>query len=138
MKGCWFLGLTLAAWEDFRSRRVSCWLLLVLLAPGIWNMYSSDLAGHLSAALTGVSMLLLSKVTRGALGEGDGWFFLLSACYLDAGEITVLFLGSLGISCVWGMVLLMGGCLGQTRRMSYETIPFLTCAWPVGACLLWQ
>ncbi len=135
MSYVWLLGLTLAAWEDMKYRQVSFLALVLLLVPGIWNLWcvwnqgTAEVGLYLAAAVVGVGMLLLSKATRGAMGEGDGLFFLVSACYLDIGEICILFLGSLGICCVWGVLLTLRG----SRKTA---IPFLTCAWPVGIWLM--
>ena len=135
MKWIWVICLTCAAWEDWKSRKISMVLLCIAALPGIWNMCVSDIWMHLRAAWIGIVMLAVSKATRGALGEGDGWFFLLSACYLEQKELVLLLLGSLGIGCVWGMALLMYGRWSGKYEAARETIPFLTCAWPVGIWL---
>ena len=137
MRVIWFFGLTAAACEDLRFRQVSFVTLLLLAVPGIghlwyvWNQGLEAVGLHAAAATLAVMMLLLSKITEGAIGEGDGLFFLVSACYLDIWDLGILFLGSLGISCGWGMVLLL-------RRNMKQTIPFLTCAWPIGLWGLWR
>lgn len=136
MKRLWLVMLTVAAWEDLRERQVSMMLLMCFFIPGMWNMCIADGKVHWWAMLTGLGMLLLSKVTDGSLGKGDGCFFLVSACYLNFKEINLLFLGSLGISCVWAMVLLVKRYWTKDMGKVKDTIPFLTCAWPVGVWLV--
>lgn len=131
VKSGWLLCLTAAALEDLRTRQVSLGYLLAGTIPGIWNLCSSDISEHLWAVSIGVTMLLISKATRGALGEGDGWFFLFSAFYWGVGRLSLLFFGSLGIGCIWGMILLVRG----KRNAS---IPLLTCAWPIGVWLIFS
>jgi len=137
MKYVWLVGLTLAAWEDVRYRQISILVLFFLGVFGLWNLYEawnlgvSVLGQYLAAASIGIVMLLLSKATKGALGDGDGLFFLISACYLMLDEIVILFLGSLGIACIWGMMLFL-------KKRWNTTIPFLSCAWPVGMMIVWM
>ena len=128
MKGLWLVMLTVAAWEDLRERQVSMMLLMCFFIPGMRNMCIADGKVHWWAMLTGLGMLLLSKVTDGSLGKGDGCFFLVRACYLNFKEISLLFLGSLGISCVWAMVLLGKRYWTKDMGKVKDTIPFLTCA----------
>jgi len=136
MKWCWLLCLTVAAWEDWRTRQISSAILFIGMAVGIWSLCSSELLSHVWAGLIGLSMLGISKITRGALGEGDGLFFLFSACYWNVREIGLLFLGGLGIGFVWAIVLLMHSRWSGKAEKLEVTIPFLVCTWPVGAWLV--
>ena len=168
MKILWIVILFVAAIQDFRERQVSVPLLLVGAGMGILGVclmtgewYENwtetgidaervDLLVKLAemqvvrvgkAAGIGVILLILAKLTRGAIGSGDGLFFLMSACYWDWKDLMVLFLGALAVSSVWGMILLMkrqwsrGGIhAGKTK----ETIPFLTCCLVPGVFLAWK
>ncbi len=133
MRWFWLAGLTLAAGEDLRSREFPWWILWLWLIPGAANLLLTDTADHLLAAGVGLVMLLLSKATEGALGEGDGLFFLLSACYLGFLETAALFLASLGVSCIWGISLLLRE---RWKGGAMETVPFLACAWFPGVWLV--
>lgn len=137
---CWLLCLTIAALEDLKTRQISLILLLAGTIPGIWNLcrHSSDISAYLWAALTGIFMLILSRITEGALGEGDGYFFLFSALYLDVGKVTLLFLGGLVIGCIWGIGLFMHGRWRGNPKGLNASIPFLACVWPVGVWMVFQ
>lgn len=135
MRWFWLLGMTLAAWEDLRSRELPYWIPAVWLIPGTVYAVANGFMNHLGAAAVGAAMLLLSRATRGALGEGDGLFFLMSACYLDFGETVVLFLAGLGISCVWSMGILLRS-RWRMSRCAGESVPFLTCVWLPGVWLV--
>ena len=124
----------MAAWEDWRSREVSCWILGIWLIPGLVCVLETGIAEHLRAAMIGAMMLLLSRTSGGSLGKGDGLFFLMTACYLDFGETLLLFLMSLGISSVWGMAIFLRRQWGGRRCA--ESVPFLACAWPPGVWLI--
>lgn len=168
MKILWMVVLIEAAFQDFRERRVSVPLLLVgagmgILGAclmtgaqyGIWMesgiaAESVDLMVKFAkmqvlrigkAAGIGAILLILAKLTRGAIGGGDGLFFLMSAWYWDWKDLMILFLGALGVSSAWGMVWLMkrqwsrgGGHAAKTM----ETIPFLTCCLAPGVFLVWN
>ena len=43
----------------------------------------------------GVVLLLLNKCTDGGIGEGDGWFFVVSGLYMDWQDNLQLFLSGL-------------------------------------------
>ena len=58
--------------------------------PGLWNFFDSGPMLHGPALLAGIGLVLLSRLTEGALGEGDGLFFLISACYLTLPEVLAL------------------------------------------------
>ena len=107
----------------------------LLLVPGIVNMCMTDVRGHLAAASVGAAMILMSYATRGALGMGDGLFFLLSACFLSFQEELLLFFLGLGLSSVWSMgIVLCAFFAGRDTRS--RTIPFLACVWPAGVWLV--
>lgn len=140
IKFIWLLCLTIAALEDLKTRQVSLILFLAGAIPGILNLYNygADISAHLWAALAGIVMLMLSRITEGALGEGDGWFFLLSALYWDAEKVLLLFSGGLVIGCIWGMGLFMHGRWSGNRKKTNASIPFLACVWPVGVWMVFQ
>ncbi|MCI8515269.1 MAG: hypothetical protein HFG75_00045 [Hungatella sp.] len=131
MRWFWFLCLTLAAVSDKRTRSVSCRLLIVCGLCGFFYGWSTGITGHLVGVLAGAGILTLGRITRGAMGSGDGWFILASAGYLTAEETWILLLGSFGISWLLAMVMILAraGGGGDIRN---DTIPFLTCMWPVG------
>ena len=79
-------------------------------------------------------MLLTAWATGGALGAGDGLFFLMSACYLDLRETAFLLLAGLGISGIWSMAVILQSHMGSGRRPG--TVPFLTCVWLPGVWLI--
>ena len=168
IKILWMVSLFVAAIQDFKERQVSVPLLLVGAGTGIlgvclmtgeeyrkWmetgiNAERVNLLVKLvemqvvrigKAAGIGVMLLILAKLTRGAIGGGDGLFFLMSACYWDWKCLMILFLGALAVSSVWGMILLMKRQWsrdGIHAGKMMETIPFLTCCLVPGVCLVWK
>ncbi len=136
MRWFWFAGLCWAAWDDARRREVPMQMLGLWLVPGLIYACASGWAEHVKAAAVGACLLLLSRMTEGAVGEGDGLFFLVTACYLGWKETAVLFLASLGVSCLWSTVLMMRG-FWTGKGTAGMTVPFLTCVWLPGLWFLW-
>ena len=168
MKILWMVILIAAAYQDLRERQVSGMLLVCGAVAGMAGyclmaeeMYRGMLETRIDAervdlmvkavripaarigkaAGIGGTMLILAKLTQGAIGCGDGLFFLMSACYWDWKYLMALFLGALGVSSAWGMILLMKrqwsrGGIHAGKMM--ETIPFLTCCLVPGVCLVWN
>lgn len=135
MRWFWFLCLTIGAVSDVRDRSVSGWLLIVCGIGGLTGWRGGEAAGHLAGAAAGLGLLAVSRITKGAVGTGDGVFILASAGYLKTEEIWGLLLGAMGISWIWSMILILYGA--WTRKDIYkDTIPFLACMWPVGLLIL--
>ncbi len=127
----WFAGLCLAAWEDVRRREISARILGLWLVPGLVYVCFSGWTEHVKAAAVGAGLLLLAKATRGAVGEGDGLFFLVTACYLGWSETVALFMAALGVSCLWSSALMLRG-FWTGKGTAGMTVPFLACAWLPG------
>lgn len=135
MRWFWFLCLTAAAISDIKERRISCGLIIVCAVLGWIYAWQTDLSSHIPGLIIGGGALMLSKVTRGAIGTGDGWFLIASSGYLITEETGILVLGGLVVSWIWsmGLILYRVWCRGNERK---DTLPFLTCMWPVGIWLL--
>lgn len=134
MKLAFLLFLILASWQDLKSRRISVWLYLVFQIIGIiMNFIWKDIRwGEAAAAMIpGVCLLMLSCLSRGAIGMGDGLFFIVSAIFLGFWtSIALLLFGlmfcsacSLGIVC-WGIA---AGVNVRKKRLPF--LPFLLPAW---------
>ncbi|MCI8837013.1 MAG: hypothetical protein HFG74_03010 [Hungatella sp.] len=135
MRLVWFLCLTAAAISDVKERTVSYRILIICGVCGALYGWKTGIAGHAAGVILGFGILTLSKGTRGAVGEGDGWFLAASAGYLEPGEIWILLLGGLAVSWVWGAgMILYRACHGKSANK--ETLPFLACLWPAGVWIL--
>ena len=128
-----------ASWQDLRKKQIPLWLFILfgLLGVGAIGLFPEQRGAEraflrfLLAFLPGLFLLAASMCTRGAIGEGDGVFFLVAGLYLPPERVTALLgLGllfssacGLGIS-VWGFV---GGISVRHKRMPF--LPFLVPAW---------
>lgn len=122
--------LLTAVWQDLSRRSIAVWvyavygaaaLLLKMLIVGsdvsLWVEMGKSMA-------VGMGICMISRLTRGAVGEGDGWFFVVTGIYLGLWDnITLLLYGllfcslfSLGII-VWGVIM--------NVNVSKKRLPFL-------------
>lgn len=135
MRWFWLACLSVGAVEDIRSRSISGRLLAVCGLAGVAAAWGNGLGAHIPGLLAGVTVLAVSRVTKGAVGAGDGWFLLASAWYLTAGEVWAFLLGGLTVSWVWSMAVILGG-IWSGNNFRKITLPFLVCLWPVGVWIV--
>lgn len=143
MRGIFSLFLLLAAWKDFKRRRIPIWLyvffgvigagvkLFVSARSGQFCRPNQEWVWAVAAFLPGLLLLLLTKVSRGGVGAGDGWFFVTAAFYLGLWKtLALLFYGLLFCSlCSLGMITwgMMKGISVRKKRLPF--LPFLIPAW---------
>lgn len=86
-------------------------------------------------AFIGVILLMLSKMTEGAVGPGDGMLFFITGIYLGFWKNVMLLWGSLLLCSCWGIGLLAVRQIKWTAGKRIE-IPFLPFVLPVGIWIL--
>ncbi len=155
-----FLYLILAAWQDGRKRAVSGWLFLFFFShflvsqvcqkmidvnmeqlPASFWYHGMMADGKISVlamgGLLGVVLLLISKCSRGALGEGDGIFFIITGIYLGFWKNLLLFFSSLMLCSFFGLALFLWGWF-QGKDYRKKRLPFLMFTLPMGFYLAWM
>lgn len=126
--------LALAAWKDLKYRKIPMWLYIIFGLAGMAINFLRMEIGWLevlASLLPGALLLLLTKCSRGAVGAGDGLFFLVSAVYLGFwNTIELLLYGLIFCStCCLGM-LVWGIVTGvDVRKWKLPFLPFLLPAW---------
>jgi len=125
-----FLFLIAAAWQDLRTKHIGIEVLLAGAAAGLWSCIMNErfLGEILLAMLPGIGLLLLSVWTQGLLGEGDGWFFVVSGTFLGWKEIIFLLVFGQLFCGIFGLAVTMGALFGtgaKIRRMRLPFLPFL-------------
>lgn len=122
-----FLSFLLAAaWQDYREKSVSVLLYagyglaacVIRLANAAWNPMV------LCGLGVGGVMLLLGRLTQGAIGSGDGWFFIIGDLYLSVPETILLLLNGLAFCGIFCLILIVCGKI-RGRSMRGVTVPFL-------------
>lgn len=122
--------LIVSSWLDIRKRQVSVKLLLLFALVGI-GVYAYvqpvsllSLAGGI--AIGGI-LLLVSRLTNGGIGLGDGGLLCVTGIYIGFyGNITLLF-SALLLAAVWSVLLIIIKKAGKKTEIPF--VPFLLAAY---------
>ncbi len=96
MKAVFAVFLCACAWKDLKEKEIPLIFFVVAAAAGvIWaagdlgtggwkegEQVFRKLFGQAASLLPGTGLLIISYCTKGAVGKGDGLFFLVSGLYL--------------------------------------------------------
>ena len=113
-----FLGIN--SWIDIRKKQVSLLLIIIFAVCGtVWTIYSRrNVSEVLMCVGTGFLFVLISILTEGAVGMGDGWLLMALGTVLYPEEFfSTLFMGMI-CSAVWSGIMMMGFC----RKGSMQTM----------------
>ena len=96
-KWIFLIFLVWAVWQDLRSRTVGQGFLAAAgsLGAAVSLLSGRSVLGLLSSAAVGIFLLILGQITDGGIGEGDGWFFIVTGFFLEPTENFMLFLSGL-------------------------------------------
>ena len=121
--------LLIAVYRDLRTRTLSRRFLVVSMVlgslMGIWE-HRNWLDWVLSCGI-GVLLLGMAHVSGGGIGEGDGWFFVVTGMFLQWKENLWLFLSGLLFCFVWCLPLAVLTVVrnGKGRKREIPFLPFL-------------
>lgn len=125
--------LVISAIQDGRTKTISIWLFIAAGAAGlILTLYTGQgLSNRLLSCLIGIAIVGISRFTDGAIGEGDGWFFVVSGLFLDFFTslrllVTSVFLSGIVCGGIYIYFLLKGK---DMKKASVPFLPFLIPAW---------
>lgn len=152
------LFLFVVSWQDLRRKRIRVlWLygfgmvgigftlirgVQAVLASGWdWKQNGVRMLTWMIGMMPGLILLWMERQTGGAVGLGDGWFFLIAGCYLGGWQTLELLMGAVFVSsllgCIWMAAALLGGKgNGLWERMRKKKLPFLPCVIPVWIWML--
>lgn len=125
-----FLFWCIAAWQDLRMKSVSLWV-FIIFGIGALLMRREISLDMIFSAGVGVILLGIGIMSRGAVGEGDGMFFLVSGLYLPALHNCFLLLYGLLFCSIFSLILIAAGTC-RNRNMRGRTVPFLPFLLPAG------
>lgn len=131
--GLYLFFLLVSAGCDLRKKRVPVWIYVVAaIVAIIWATASVlvfqqnyQVAEHLASVGVGALLLLISVISRGSIGAGDGCFFIIAGLFLKFWEVMMVLCYSTLLCGLYGLGYYVwkfihgGGCVGK------ETIPFL-------------
>lgn len=143
------------AWRDWRKREI--WLIpciCLALAAAAWRIWMAmsgaafpleepaaallRAAGEMAlAAVPGIILLILSRVSAGAVGEGDGYFMISAGLCLGIRQVMELFFFGVMLC---GLYCLGALCVGamRGRDMRSAAVPFLPFMVPVWICMMFR
>lgn len=120
--------LAVEAGCDWKRKEVSTkrWILMMMILP-IASFFMPDYHYSLTGMAPGIGLILLSIVTRGAVGLGDGMVLMVCGCILDIEAGTALFMTALLLTmpiALWKLII-------QKKERSEELafVPFLLAAY---------
>lgn len=121
--------LAAVAWQDFRRREIAVWMFLMFgTVAVVLNLAEGILWSYLCGSIVGFSLLLASAALRGAVGVGDGCFFVVSGLFLGLTENVRLFCAALLLSSIYGLGIYVYKRVRYGVNAGKETLPFLSFA----------
>ena len=140
---CFFLFFLLSVVSDFRKKSLSGALLKLFFIVGLpfflfsaWHdffqtsfVFSLPFLYSFYPLLFSIFMLIFSKWSKGALGEGDAYFLLCSALYMNYMSFFFFFLSALLSSAIVSILLYL---LHKKKKKNLKELsfPFIPCFIP--------
>ena len=109
-----FVFLGIAACQDLRTRRISLDVLVGGAAAGIITcVWKARFPGEIILAMIpGIGLLIVSILTGGLLGEGDGLFLIVSGFFLEWQECVLLLITGQIFCGIFGLAMMVGAQIG--------------------------
>lgn len=130
MKGVVAITLLLTTIQDFCYKKISIWIvtfativLLICLPFGT----TFDIGNRIGGVMVGIAMILLSKLTQGKIGIGDGLLLCVTGLLLGFWSNMELLAIALFVASVLSIVLLALRLVN--RKHSIPFVPFLFVAY---------
>ena len=118
---------------DWRFRRIP--LVVTLIGAGMGCMWSvmqqREWHSLLLGLIPGVVCLIIGKITREAIGYGDGFLLCAMGCYLPIARVMEILLSATFLAGIVGLYLM--AVRKKHRREEMPFVPFLL----LGALLCW-
>ena len=138
LRNCLFSVILIsAAWQDIRFRGIGNVFLMVAGGMGLVVSVGSgrEWGEVFISVILGILLLGLSYLTDGGIGEGDGWFFVVSGLFWGLKENLLLLLSGILFSSMYSLVL-AAAVLARSGSIRRKTLPFLPYLRPVGLWLV--
>ena len=131
-----FMILIWTSYQDWKQRCISQRSLGMagIIGIGVSLALKRSLRQMVLSCGLGMFLLLLSKCTNGGIGEGDGWFFIVSGLYIDWRDNMQIFLSGLFLCFGVSLILIVQGCFQHQKKK--RTLPFLPFLLPAGIDLI--
>ena len=128
-KWMFLLVLCVASWQDMRNKMIENRLLWGAGMVGFlcWVNSGRGISDLVISCGIGGILLGISILTEGGIGEGDGWFFVVSGLYLHWRENVCLLLSAMLLCFIWSFPFVIMTVIrrGAGRKKSLPFLPFL-------------
>lgn len=117
--------LGVSSWLDIKRKEISTIVLVIFGLIGIILLFSKRNLTYLSVfggILVGIIVLILSYITRGDIGIGDGLILIVTGIFLGGYKNFELLLGALALSAIFSCLLLF---INKNMKQEIPFIPFL-------------
>lgn len=128
--------LIVLAYKDWRTKRVSAWLLGVIMILAISArvfLVSMSIKETVAGVVIGVLLLGISKWSKEAIGYGDSWLIFSLGIYLGGMKLLQVISFASFLACFFSIVYCMRH--GWNRKHTLPYIPFITMAYLGGMFL---
>ena len=107
---------------DIKSKRLPVWVTVTGGAVGIafWAIEGDFRMAQLWGLLPGIICLLFARVSKEAMGYGDGLFICMMGIYLGVDKLISICLCALFLAGIVALILLVSG-----KRNGKQEIPFI-------------
>lgn len=131
-KSLLLLGLFLCSWQDWKKQ------IIYAIVPGLLSVMGITLHiflqnisiwSMLGGMLLGGALLAIGRLTKEAVGFGDGMIFVLTGIYLGFWNNLELLLLTTGMAGIVALFLLITKRRGRKDRL--PMVPFVLCAYVV-------
>lgn len=119
-----------AVWQDLNRRSIALWVYIVYGVIAflfkillVWGDFTLWMEMGKSMAV-GIIICMISRLTKGAVGEGDGWFFVVMGIYLGLWDNITLLLYGLLFCSLFSLGIIMWGII-MNVDVSKKRLPFL-------------
>ena len=139
VKGLTGLLLLINAWQDYKEREILPWSLGAFGILGIMarmicgKAFRETMLSVLGGLGVGAAMMVVSWVSRAAVGMGDGLLLCMTGVYLGFAENLELLLGALFLCGIYSAVLLIRR--KAKRKTGVPFVPFLFVSFLCGVIL---
>ena len=123
-------GLGINSVIDIRTHKVSLKIMIALFCAGCtFRMIRGNFitSSFLIALLPGIGFLLLSWLTRGNIGAGDGCMILVLGAFMDLEEVFTVCTIAISAVGVFGLFLMLGFHKSKTYEIPFFPFLFLGC-----------
>lgn len=114
-----------SAWLDFKYKKVWLPWLLIFFIEGIFISIVgiTNIDDCIKGMLPGFILIVISKITDGAIGLGDGYLICVIGCLVGVNKMVGILVISMFLAAVTGCVLMIVLKFGKKRTMPF--VPFL-------------